>query len=70
MLKKLNDFLKNNAFSKQLISWSKKIVLPGSEGMTLYVTLTFFISDLLVNLNMELEVPLYPSNFSWPYFQE
>ena len=45
MLKKLNDFLKNNAFSKQLIAWSKKIVLPGFEGMTLYVTLHFLFQS-------------------------
>ena len=45
MLKKLNDFLKNNAFSKQLISWSQKIVLPGFEGMTLYATLHFLFQS-------------------------
>ena len=41
MLEKLIYFLKNNALSKQLFSWSKKIVLPGFEGMTLYLTLHF-----------------------------
>ena len=41
MLRKLKYLLKNNVFSKQLISWSKKLVLPGFEGMTLYLTLHF-----------------------------
>lgn len=45
MLEKLKYFLKNNAFSKQLISWSKKIVLPGFEGMTLYLTLHFLFGS-------------------------
>ena len=41
MLKKITSFFKKNVFSKQLITWSKKIVLPGFEGMTLYLTLHF-----------------------------
>ena len=45
MLKKINDFLKNNALSKQLIAWSKKLVLPGFEGMTLYLTLHFLFQS-------------------------
>jgi membrane protein len=45
MLEKLTYFLKNNALSKQLISWSKKIVLPGFEGMTLYITLHFLLKS-------------------------
>ena len=45
MLRKLKYFLKNNAFSKQLISWSQKIVLPGFEGMTIYVTLHFLLKS-------------------------
>ena len=45
MLKKLLYFLKNNKFSKQLTAWSKKIILPGFEGMTLYVTLHFLFES-------------------------
>ena len=45
MLEKLTSFLKNNALSKQLISWSKKIILPGFEGMTLYTTLHFLFES-------------------------
>jgi len=45
MLEKLLYFLKNNKFSKQLTAWSKEIILPGFEGMTLYVTLHFLFQS-------------------------
>lgn len=45
MVKKLKYFLTNNVLSKQLISWSKKIVLPGFEGMTLFETLLFLLKS-------------------------
>ena len=47
ILKKLLYFLKNNKFSKQLTAWSKNIILPGFEGMTLYVTLHFLFESFI-----------------------
>ena len=45
MLEKFKYFIKNNALTKWLISFSKKIVLPGFEGMSLYLTLHFLFKS-------------------------
>jgi len=45
MLQKLKDILFHNALFRQLISWSKKIILPGFEGMTLFETLEFLFKS-------------------------
>jgi len=45
MLNKIKQRLLNNSFVRLTQKWSKKIILPGFEGMSLYSTILFLIES-------------------------
>lgn len=45
MLNKIKQRLLNNSFVRLTQKWSKKIILPGFEGMSLYATVLFLIES-------------------------